>query len=151
MKPTVVKRIVDPAGNVIREFEPTEVRRVISQSTAEELVGILTEAVEYGTGVKAKYAGLSIAGKTGTAQKLDENGRYSHKQYTSSFCGFFPAKEAKILMSIVVDEPQGSYYYGGDVACSIFKEITVKMVNLRDYRYLAYENQDEEETVANRF
>lgn len=151
MRPIIVKRITDSYGNVIREFNPTPVRRVISEETALELVGILNEAVELGTGRKVKYPGLPIAGKTGTAQKVDKTGKYSNSKFIASFCGFFPAYRPRVLMSVVVDEPQGLYHYGGDVACSIFKEITTKVVNLVDYRYLTYEDGNEEETVANRF
>jgi cell division protein FtsI/penicillin-binding protein 2 len=151
MRPLIVKRITDSHGNIIREFTPTPIRRVISESTALELVEILNQAVELGTGRKVRYPGLTIAGKTGTAQKVDKNGKYSNSKFTASFCGFFPAHHPRILMSVVVDEPHGLYYYGGDVACSIFKEITIKVVNLLDYQYLSYENGDEEKTVANRF
>ncbi len=151
MRPVIVKRITDSYGNVIREFNPTPVRRVISEKTALEIVEMLSEVVELGTGRKVKYSGLPIAGKTGTAQKIGENGRYSNSKFTASFCGFFPAHNPRILMSVVVDEPQGLHHYGGDVACSIFKEITVKMVNLLDYQYLCYEASDEERTLADRF
>jgi len=152
MKPTIVKRVMDFNGNTIREFTPTPVRNVISEKTALQLVQTLDKAVEGGTGRKAKYPGLSIAGKTGTAQKLDEDGKYSRSKFIASFCGFFPAHAPRILITVVVDEPHGLYYYGGDVACSIFKEITTKIVNLMDYRYLSYGNgTDAEETLADRF
>lgn len=151
MRPIIVKQIRDNNGNPIREFTPTPIRRVISEKTAMKLAETLNKAVESGTGRKAKYPGLPIAGKTGTAQKLDENGKYSNNKFTASFCGFFPAYNPHILISIVVDEPHGLYYYGGDVACSIFEEITTKVVNLLDYRYLSYGRSDEEEALADRF
>lgn len=151
MKPMIVKQITNSHGDVIREFNPTPIRSVISEKTAMELVEILDEAVESGTGKKARYPGLPIAGKTGTAQKVKEDGGYSDNKFIASFCGFFPAYDPHILISVVVDEPQGLNHYGGDVACSIFKEITVKLVNLLDYRYLSYENGNEEESLANRF
>ena len=73
-------------------------------------------------------AGYEVAGKTGTAQKVDSLlGGYSEDRYTSSFMGFAPAEEPKLALLVVIDEPQGGNY-GGVVAAPIFKAIMEKVL-----------------------
>lgn len=97
-------------------------RRVINQETAVELASIMEAVVERGTGSKSKVAGYSVAGKTGTAQKII-NGRYSNTDYNVSFVGFVPTRQPAYTIVVVVDSPHGVPPYGGTVAAPIFSRI----------------------------
>jgi len=70
----------------------------------------------------AKVIDFSAAGKTGTAQKIEPNGTYSHDKFIASFIGFAPAEDPMIAVAICVDEPR-PYYYGGVVAAPVFKNV----------------------------
>ena len=123
MKPFLVSDIVDQKSNVKNVANPQVVRRVISDRTATIVKNILKTVIsEGGTGVNAALDGYTACGKTGTARKLDENGKYSRNRHTASFVGFAPADKAEITVLVIIDEPQGKYY-GGTVAAPVFKKI----------------------------
>lgn len=113
-RPQLVRRIEDAGGNVLQEFPPVPVCRVISRKTSETMREILRQVVERGTGRRARVKGCDLAGKTGTARKLVE-GRYSDRKHYSSFVGFAPAGRPRAAALITVDEPRGACY-GGAVA-----------------------------------
>ena len=97
-------------------------RRVISRKTAHQLQSMLEGVLgPGGTGAEAAIAGYDIAGKTGTSQK-PENGTYSKTKFVASFVGFAPARHARLLVAVIVDEPHGNYY-GGEVAAPAFEKI----------------------------
>ena len=75
-----------------------------------------------GTGAEAAISGYNIAGKTGTAQKAEAGG-YSKSKFVASFVGFAPAHHARLLVAVIVDEPKGANYYGGEVAAPAFEKI----------------------------
>ena len=107
-------------------------RRVISEATAASvrkmLEGVLGPG---GTATGARIDGYELGGKTGTAEKPDENGGYSKTKYVASFVGFAPARNPHLLVAVMVDEPQGDIY-GGSVAAPPFKKITsFALTNLR--------------------
>ena len=81
-----------------------------------------------GTATGAAIDGYELGGKTGTAEKPDENGGYSKTKFVASFVGFAPAKDPKLLVAVMVDEPQGEIY-GGLVAGPAFREITSFALN----------------------
>ena len=83
---------------------------------------------EGGTGVNAALDGYSVSGKTGTAQKIDDSGKYARGIYVSSFLGFAPADEPKVVILVIVDEPKGEHY-GGTVAAPVFKKIAHETLN----------------------
>ncbi len=122
MKPYVVKEIRDKHGEVIKSFSPVFIRKVIPVETANRTKKILMGVVEEGTGKLAKITGFSAAGKTGTSQKLEANGSYSHNKFMASFVGFAPAEDPLIAIAVVVDEPR-PYYFGGVVAAPVFKNV----------------------------
>ncbi|MDD2703106.1 MAG: penicillin-binding transpeptidase domain-containing protein, partial [Candidatus Omnitrophica bacterium] len=122
MQPYMISEIGDKYGQPIKQFSPKAIRRVISEDTALRVKKILTGVVENGTGKMAKVPGFSAAGKTGTAQKLDPNGRYSHDKFVGSFIGFAPAEEPLVTIVVTVDEPH-PYYFGGVVAAPVFKNV----------------------------
>ena len=132
MRPWIVRAVVDPQGNTVRALKPEAIRRVMSPETARTLTQFLQGAVERGTGENAQVEGVQVAGKTGTAQKSVEGGRgYAPGQFVSSFVGFLPAEDPKILCLVTVDTPRG-VYYGSQVAAPTFKRIMDRVLSLRD-------------------
>jgi len=122
MKPYILQEIRDNHGEIIKSFSPVMVRKVISLDTANRVRKILTGVVEEGTGKLARITGFTAAGKTGTAQKLEPNGAFSHNKFVASFIGFAPAEDPVIAIVVMVDEPR-PYYFGGVVAAPIFKKV----------------------------
>lgn len=127
MKPYLVEKISDDAGTVIRQFSPQIRRKVLSPATsqamAKMLVGVTTEG---GTGLNAAVDGYRVAGKTGTAQKVDPLTKcYSANKRTASFIGFVPADHPRLAIIVVVDEPKTNVY-GGVVAAPVFREIALQ-------------------------
>jgi cell division protein FtsI (penicillin-binding protein 3) len=127
MKPYVVEKIMNEKGEVVQSFQPETVRRVVSVETAKKVTMLLKATTEKGgTGEGAVPAGYEVAGKTGTAQKVDSLlGGYSENRYISGFMGFAPVEDPKLALLVVIDEPQGGNY-GGVVAAPIFKAIMEK-------------------------
>jgi cell division protein FtsI/penicillin-binding protein 2 len=97
-------------------------KRVISKQAAQKVLSMMEKVVQKGTGIKASLPGLRIAGKTGTGQKVNPDGRYANNKFVSSFVGFFPLPRPSFGIIVVLDEPQGEYY-GGDTAAPVFKNI----------------------------
>jgi cell division protein FtsI (penicillin-binding protein 3) len=129
MKPYVVQAITDPNGKFIQKFGPQKIRRVVSQATAWILTQIMrTVTAEGGTGVNAALEGYSVSGKTGTAQKIDENGEYAEDKFIASFLGFAPMENPQVVVLVVIDEPV-KQHYGGIVAAPAFKKITQRALN----------------------
>jgi len=120
--PHIVTRIIEGAGAAVREPERPQARRVLSEAAADTLVDLLEGVVTSGTGKKAAVSGYRVAGKTGTAQKI-VNKVYSTDKYISSFCGFVPSRRPVLTILVVLDEPRGPIYHGGDVAAPIFRRI----------------------------
>ncbi len=127
MQPYVVQKVTDSRKNIVEEFYPIKIRRVVSKKTSERVKKMMKEVVEDGTGTEAYISGLSIGGKTGTTQKLI-NKQYSNKEYNSSFVGFFPVEDPQIVILIVVSSPEVGRY-GGKVAAPIFHEITKRILD----------------------
>jgi cell division protein FtsI (penicillin-binding protein 3) len=123
MKPYVVSEIRDAHGLVIKRVLPSAKRRVISPETARTVTSILEGVVTDGTGGKAAIEGFRVAGKTGTAQKIDRRTRtYSTTKFVSSFAGYVPAENPKLAMIVVIDEPNGEAW-GGTVAAPVFRRV----------------------------
>jgi len=122
MRPMLVDRMQDQSGQVIAKYGPQEVRQVISPDASRQMVQALkTVATKEGTAPKAALEHYTVAGKTGTAQKV-ENGRYVRGKYIASFIGFFPADNPELCISIVLDQPKG-LHYGGLTAAPVFREV----------------------------
>lgn len=127
VKPFIVKEIRDKRGEIIKKFSPELVQKVISEETASRMRKILIGVIEEGTGRLAKVAGFSAAGKTGTAQKLEPNGSYSHSKFMASFIGFAPAEDPVIAIAVIVDDPH-PYYFGGVVSAPVFSKIAADVL-----------------------
>lgn len=125
LKPFLVKEITDVDGKVIKQFKPEPVRQVISKKTARTLMDLLTNVVFKGTGRNAFVDGYGAAGKTGTAQVVEETGGYSEGKYVASFVGFAPAEDPQIAVLVMVAEPTGPVYFGSQVAAPAFKAIAL--------------------------
>ncbi len=130
MKPYIVKRIDEPWGETVREFSPVAERKVIEPETADRVMALLREVVISGTGRKAKVEGFEVAGKTGTAQKIDASGRYSMIDHVASFVGFVPASRPALVILVSLDTPRGARNEGGDVAAPLFSRIATEAVRL---------------------
>jgi cell division protein FtsI (penicillin-binding protein 3) len=133
VRPRIVKAIVDENGQVIKEFPPVVTRKAISPQTAFRMRGLLTGVVENGTGKKAKTEDFKTGGKTGTAQKVEPNGTYSHERFVGSFIGFAPTGKPVLAVAVCVDEPH-PVYYGGDVAAPVFRNVvdgSLKYINAK--------------------
>jgi Cell division protein FtsI/penicillin-binding protein 2 len=109
----------------------TNPSRVIARKeTFKVLKELLTAVVDSGTGRMAKIEGIKVAGKTGTAQKIDpKTGRYSEDKTLASFIGFFPVENPKYIIYVLVDEPE-NFRTGGLSAAPIFREIALEVLNL---------------------
>ena len=120
----LVSKVVDREGNILEKHEPKVVRQVVSPLSAQQvkdMMGLVSE--EGGTGTLSSVPGFKVAGKTGTAQKVDPvTGGYSADKRVSSFVGFVPAQDPRLVILVVVDEPEG-VTYGGLVAAPIFSRI----------------------------
>jgi len=125
LKPFIVSKVVAPDGKVLLERQREEVRRVLRPATAREITAMLEEVVEKGTGMKARVNGFRVAGKTGTAQKVDPvRGGYGEKRL-ASFLGFLPADEPRLAILVAVDEPEGDVF-GGSVAAPAWSAIAAE-------------------------
>lgn len=130
MAPHLVKRIqsTDEDGNitVIKEIAPKLLRQPIDADTSKEMRGYLEQVVSVGGGKKAYVEGYHIAGKTGTAQKV-QNGVYAGGKYIASFLGMAPVDDPRVAIFLCIDEPDPSNYYAGQIAAPlagrIFKDI----------------------------
>jgi cell division protein FtsI/penicillin-binding protein 2 len=126
MKPMIVKSIVSEDGATVLQYQPRAVGPVIAPHTSELMATALRKVVgPEGTAPKAAVQGFDVAGKTGTAQKV-ENGQYVRKYY-SSFIGYFPASNPEISILVSLDDPVGGAYYGGSVAGPVFRAVAEKI------------------------
>jgi cell division protein FtsI (penicillin-binding protein 3) len=132
LEPILVKRVVSKNGTVLKEYKPRLKRKVIDGRTARILTSMLVAVTEEGgTGTEASLEGFPVAGKTGTAQKVDfVTGGYAKDKWTASFVGFVPADDPRLAIVVIVDDPVINYY-GGVVAAPTFRRIAD-----RSLRYL---------------
>ncbi len=125
VKPHLLKEVTDANGNIVQAEEVTVRRQVISKETSQSMCKMLRSTVETGSGKNAYVAGYRMAGKTGTSQKLGNPDE--PMKYVASFCGFAPADKPEYAVIVMIDEPNGSSYYGSAVsspaAAAIMEEI----------------------------
>ncbi|MGH7261454.1 MAG: peptidoglycan D,D-transpeptidase FtsI family protein [Nitrospiraceae bacterium] len=123
MRPYVVSEVRDGSGQLMAQVTPQVRRRPITAETAQTLGTILEGVITAGTGSKAAVAGYRVAGKTGTAQKIDpETGAYSSALSVASFVGYVPAEDPRLTIVAIIDEPHGDAW-GGVVAAPVFRRI----------------------------
>jgi len=129
MMPQIVHEITDDAGNTLTSFPPVEVREVIRPEIAREVTNALKGVVSpKGTAALAHVSGFAVAGKTGTAQKIDPHGGYQSGKYIVSFCGFLPADNPAFVGFVMLDDAitKPDQNYGGLVAAPVFSRIGEK-------------------------
>lgn len=115
-QPYIIDRISDTKGNSIVDNEPVQIRRVIKSSTSALVRQILESVVENGSGSNAQVVNHRVGGKTGTAQKYEEDGSASRTRLIASFVGFLPANDPQLVCLITCDEPAVPVVYGSTVA-----------------------------------
>ncbi len=127
MEPYVVEQVVDSQGHVTSKSHPRVVRKVIAQDVAHLVTRMMEMTTEDGgTATNARVPGFRVAGKTGTAQKVDPvTGGYSADKRVASFVGFLPAESPRLVMLVSIDEPKG-ITYGGLTAAPIFSRIAAQ-------------------------
>lgn len=122
MRPMLVSRLQDRSGNIVQQYQPQRVRQVVSESADAQMIEALkTVVTKDGTAPGADMDHYTVAGKTGTAQKVI-NGTYAEHKFNSTFIGFFPADNPQLCISIVMDDPKDGYY-GGQACGPVFKDI----------------------------
>jgi cell division protein FtsI (penicillin-binding protein 3) len=140
--PRIVKSITTAEGKTISSFSPIVLRQVVSSETAKEIGDALRGVVsDSGTAAAAAVPGFTIAGKTGTAQKVDPRGGYEQGKYVVSFAGYLPADHPEFVGLVVLDDAHTSkpeLNYGGLVAGPIFSRLAEKAA-----RYLDLEPHEE--------
>jgi cell division protein FtsI (penicillin-binding protein 3) len=123
MQPQIIRAVLDAQGRETRSFEPIAVRQVIGPETARTLTDLMVNVVRNGTGHNAAIPGYDVAGKTGTAQKMDPaTKRYSRAPGVLSFVGFVPAEDPRLAMIVLLDEPKNEKW-GSEAAAPIFAAI----------------------------
>lgn len=115
---------------LIRRDQPVEGKRVISRRTAQAVRKMLEMVTQPGgTATRAQVAGYRVAGKTGTAHKFD-GATYAADRYVSSFVGVAPASNPRLVIAVMIDEPGGKHYYGGEVAAPVFSSVMAGALRL---------------------
>ena len=129
MHPYIVREIRNPDGSVYEERTPREIRRVLEPTVDRTLIGLLEQVVASGGGKKAGVKGYRIAGKTGTAQKIRrETAGYLEGRYIASFCGFAPVEDPIFTVLVMIDDPRGGDFYGGQIAAPVASRIFTQLL-----------------------
>ncbi len=140
VKPHILDSIQNPDGTVYKSYETEYTGEPVSKKVADEVRNMMEKEISEGGGMNARVPGYHMAGKTGTAQKLDSvHGGYLENTYIASFCGFGPTENPRAICLVVLDDPQGNYY-GGLVAAPVFKEVMGQIM-----RYLEIPTNEERE------
>ena len=132
--PKLIMSTLD-ANGVSKNLPASEKRQVVSEATAKTMAGMMTDVVCHGTGTLAQLSGMSVAGKTGTAYKLQSNGKYEADDgtfaYFASFAGFLPAGNPQMTVLVSIDEPDPTAKdrFGGRAAAPVFARIGQVLIN----------------------
>lgn len=121
MKPRVVRKIIGSDGRVYHDNVPCKRGQVLKPQTCHEMLKILTNVCENGTGKKARIPGYTVGGKTGTANVVN-NGVYVGDKFIASFIGIVPIEDPRLVILIKIDEPKG-VIWGGAVAAPVFNRV----------------------------
>lgn len=134
LKPNIIKEIRDSDGLLVSYSVPQFVRQTVSPEVANQLVGLMEKVMTEGGGKRAKVEGYRFAGKTGTAERLRDNGAgYDPGRYIASFVGFGPLEDIQLAGLVVIDSPKG-LYYGGEIAAPVFSEAMTQIVRILGLR-----------------
>lgn len=131
MRPHILREVRSPDGELLlMQQEPEVLDTVASEAVCRQVLDLMEEVVEHGTGTLAQVPGLSVGGKTGTTRKHTPEGE--PRKYIASFAGVLPVNDPKVVIYVYVDEPRGRLFYGGHVAGPVFQEIALHAANLLD-------------------
>lgn len=134
LKPRLIREIKNADGSVYESnLDNVIVRQTISEETASVMRKLLEKVVSEGGGGRAKVAGYRVAGKTGTAEKLNDTGSgYEDGAYIASFVGFAPVDDPRIAVIVMIDDPAGNSFYGGVVAAPVAGKILGEVLRYMD-------------------
>lgn len=144
MTPYVLKKVVNESNEIIFENTPKIKRRIISEDTSAKMRYSLESVSALGTGRNAYVDGYRVGGKTGTAQKVGENGQYMQGNYILSFLGAAPMNDPKAVVYLAIDNPKNTIQYGGVVAAPMVGDIFEQILPLLNVKK-DYKNQIEKE------
>ncbi len=128
-QPYIVEEITDQDGNSLMKREPEVVRQVVSEETSAQLVDMMESVILNGTGYAAAIEGYRVAGKTGTAEKLEESGSYSDSDYIYSLLGFAPVDNPQLVLYVAVDGVTRGPRLGVHTSAPLFKNIMEDTLN----------------------
>lgn len=134
MRPMLINEVLDEEGNVVARYSPRVAKQVIQPEIARQVVKALSAVVSReGTASKAAVEGFTVAGKTGTSRKWDNEAKqYSHQRYLASFIGFLPASHPEFALLTIIDEPSEGGIYGGQVAAPVFSAMASRIARHLD-------------------
>jgi cell division protein FtsI (penicillin-binding protein 3) len=132
LEPHIVKEIRSADGGVLYKAEPRVVRHVISREVAHTVQQMLLGVVQGGTATKADLQTFEVAGKSGTARRVQLGQGYGAGNYTASFVGLFPGDDPQYVVLVKLDSPQGSHYAGGDIAAPVTNIVLRAALAARD-------------------
>ena len=143
VKPHIIDAIKNPDGTDYQVTPVDFIGTPVSEKTANDVKDMMEKEISEGGGNNAQVPGYHMAGKTGTAQKIDARyGGYLKNQYIASFCGFGPVEDPKAICLVVLDTPKGAFY-GSQVAAPVFKEAMTQIM-----RYLKVPTIEDKEVHA---
>jgi stage V sporulation protein D (sporulation-specific penicillin-binding protein) len=146
IRPRIVKALADDDGNLVKEFEPTILRQVLSKQTSEEVKHMMEFVTNEGGGYALSIPGYRIGTKTGTAQKI-VNGKYSSDHVVCSMVAAAPMEDPKFIVLVVVDDPEGGGF-GSTIAAPIVKENTEELLRYMNIRPTLEDGQKAEDQVT---
>lgn len=127
MQAHLIDHIAYADGRVDKKAKVQRIRRVIKPETSDLMKKVLEHVVQDGSGKKARIKGYSVAGKTGTAEKLSKEGGYAKRRHVVSFCGFTPIEDPQFTILVVLDNP-AKYTFGGTASAPVFKEVAESLL-----------------------
>ena len=130
MQPYFVKQITNQFGNNVKTFNPTQVRRTVSQKTSDEINYMMEQVIKKANAINAFIPGYRVGGKTGTTELMNKEGKTG--EYIASFIGSFPADKPEYVVLVVVDKPSSGAYYGSIVATPYAKTIFEGIINYKN-------------------
>lgn len=123
LRPHLVKKILSPGGQVLREVIREPVRQVIDPESARLMLSYMNAATEGGTARRSKVEGINISVKTGTSQMIDpETKSYSGEAYIASSLALFPTEAPRVIVYVAIFRPRGESFYGGMIAAPLIKD-----------------------------
>lgn len=133
LKPHIVKKIITQDGKVEKEYFREPIREVISPNIASNILDMMRETTERGTGIGTKIDGLNISTKTGTAEIANqETGEYSKDRFLASALAIFPTEDPKVILYVIIENPKGSSIYGSRLAIPVIKKLVDNYTNYLD-------------------